>query len=92
MSKKQFRPSLDVHDIHQVMDQDPAYRYKYVIMERKHERNRVRKYLDAGWEIVETTKSSKDDRSFTPNSKDEKLRPQMDIVTTSCGQDQVLMR
>lgn len=54
---------------------------------------RVERYLDAGWEIVETTENLKDDRSFTANSKkEEKLRPQACISTTSCGHKQILMR
>lgn len=92
--RKQFRPELDVNDILQWVDQDPAYQYKNVIMDYKIEGpKRVERYLDAGWEIVETTENLKDDRSFTANSKkEEKLRPQACISTTSCGHKQILMR
>lgn len=91
-TKEKFRPTLFVQDIHQVVDQDPAFEYKNVIMNYRHENNRVQRYLDAGWEIVLTTVPSKDDRAFTPNSKDEKLRPQEYLTTTRDGQKQILMR
>ena len=91
-TKETFRPALFVQDIHQVVDQDPAFEYKNVITNFRHETNRVQRYLDAGWEIVMTTTPSKDDRAFTPNSKDEKLRPQEYRTTTRDGQTQILMR
>lgn len=91
--RKQFRPELDVNDILQWVDQDPAYQYKNVIMDYKTEGpKRVERYIDAGWEPVETTEGLKDDRSFTANSKESKLRPQYCISTTSDGHKQILMR
>lgn len=91
--RKHFRPELDVNDILQWVDQDPAYQYKNVIMDYKIEGpKRVERYMDAGWEPVETTGSLKDDRSFTANSKESKLRPQYCISTTSDGHKQILMR
>lgn len=91
--RKQFRPELDVNDILQWLDQDPAYQYKNVIMTYKTEgAKRVERYIDAGWEPVKTTESLKDDRSFTANSKESKLRPQYCISTTSGGHKQILMR
>lgn len=91
--RSQFRPELDVTDILQWIDRDPAYEYKNVIMDYKGEgAKRVERYLDAGWEIVETTETLKDDRSFTPNSKEGKLRPQYCISTTSDDHKQILMR
>lgn len=97
MSKKddlreQFRPTLFTQNIHQLENFDPAYVYKYVIFTYRHDPGRVSRYLDNGWEIVETTAVSRDDRSFTPNSKEEKLRPQPNIVKTRDKHEQVLMR
>lgn len=91
--RKQFRPELDVNDILQWIEQDPAYDYKNVIMDYKGEgAKRVERYIDAGWEPIETTETLKDDRSFTANSKESKLRPQYCISTTSDGHKQILMR
>lgn len=91
--RKQFRPELDVNDILQWVDQDPAYQYKNVIMDYKIEGpKRVERYMDAGWEPVESTGILKDDRSFTANSKEGKLRPSYCISTTSDGHKQILMR
>jgi hypothetical protein len=91
--RKQFRPELDVNDILQWVDQDPAYHYKNVIMDYKTEgAKRVERYIDAGWEPIETTDDLKDDRTFTANSKEKKLRPNFCISTTSCGHKQILMR
>lgn len=91
--RKQFRPELGVNDILQWVEQDDAYEYKNVIMDYKGEGpRRVERYIDAGWEPVETTETLKDDRSFTANSKEEKLRPQFCISTTSDGHKQILMR
>ena len=91
--RKQFRPELDVNDILQWVDQDPAYHYKNVIMDYKGEgAKRVERYIDAGWEPIETTGTLKDDRTFTANSKESKLRPQFCISTTSDGHKQILMR
>lgn len=91
--RKQFRPELDVKDILQWIDRDPAYEYKNVIMDYKSEgAKRVERYIDAGWEPMETTENLKDDRSFTANSKEGKLRPNYCISTTSCGHKQILMR
>ena len=90
--RKQFRSSLFVQNIHQIEDHDPAYEYKNVIFTYKHNQGRVDKYLDAGWEIVMTTEPTVDDRSFTPNSKEKKLRPQACITKTSDKHEQVLLR
>lgn len=91
--RKQFRPELDVNDILQWIDQDPDYEYKNVIMDYKTEgARRIERYMDAGWEPVESTETLKDDRSFTANSKEKKLRPQFCISTTSDGHKQLLMR
>lgn len=90
--RSQFRPVIQIQDIHQAQDREEGFTYKNVIMTYKNEPDRVQRYLRAGWEIVETTVSSKDDRSFTPNSKEEKLRPQMRVETTTDGHDQILMR
>lgn len=91
--RKQFRPELDVNDILQWVDQDPAYHYKNVIMDYKHEgAKRIERYIDAGWEPIETTDTLKDDRTFTANSKEGKLRPQFCISTTGDGHKQILMR
>lgn len=88
----QFRPVPYIQDIHQTQDREDGFQYKNVIISYKHDPSRVQKYLEAGWEIVETTAPSKDDRLFTPNSKEEKLRPQMRVETTSDGHEQILMR
>jgi len=91
--RKQFRPELDVTDILQWVDRDPAYEYKNVIMDYKGEgAKRIERYIDAGWEPMETTENLKDDRSFTANSKESKLRPSYCISTTSDGHKQLLMR
>lgn len=90
--REQFRPTLFTQNIHQVDNYDPAYDYKNVIFTYKHDPGRVARYLDAGWEIVETTAPTRDDRAFTPNSKEEKLRPQPCITKTTDKQEQVLLR
>lgn len=90
--REQFRPTLFTQNIHQVENYDPAYEYKNVIFTYKHDPGRVSRYLDSGWEIVETTKPLRDDRDFKPNSKEEKLRPQPCITKTTDKHEQVLMR
>jgi hypothetical protein len=91
--RKQFRPELDVNDILQWVDRDEAYEYKNVIMDYKTEgAKRIERYMDAGWEPMETMENLKDDRSFTANSKEGKLRPSYCISTTSDGHKQILMR
>lgn len=90
--RTKFRPIPHVEDIHQAKNRDEAFMYKNVITTYKTDPNRVLRYLEAGWEVVETTEPNKDDRLFTPNSKEEKLRPQMCVETTSDGHDQILMR
>lgn len=89
---KKFRPALFVQSIHQMENRDPDYEYKFVIHTYRHDVNRVKRYMDAGWEIVDSTEVATDDRSHTPNSKEEKLRPQPVTVTTKDGHQQVLMR
>lgn len=88
----QFRPVPYVQEIHQEQNRDPAFRYKNVIITYKSDPNRVQRYLQRGWEIVETTSPSKNDKAFTPNSKEDKLRPQMRVETTTDGHEQILMR
>lgn len=91
--RKQFRPELGVDDILQWVDQEPGYQYKNVRIDMKGEGpRRIERYVDAGWEPVETTDALKDDRSFTPNSKDKKLRPNYCMSTTTDGCKQILMR
>ena len=90
--KETFRPNLFVKNIHQVLDRDPAFEYKNVIFTYKHDPNRVKRYLDAGWEVVETTEPLDDDRDFTPTDKKEKLRPQPCITKTRDKHEQVLLR
>lgn len=91
--RKQFRPELGVDDILQWMDQEPGYQYKNVRLDMKGEGpRRIERYIDMGWEPVESTESLKDDRSFAPNSKDKKLRPSFCISTTTDGHKQMLMR
>lgn len=90
--REQFRPTLFIQNIHQVENYDPAYDYKNVIFTYKHDPGRVARYLDAGWEIVETTAPTRDDRAFTPNSKESKLRPQPCVTKTTDKHEQVLLR
>jgi len=90
--RKQFRPELDVYDILQWVDQDPAYTYKNVIMDYAEGPKRIERYIDAGWEPIETTEALKDDRAFTANSKESKLRPSFCISTTKDDHKQILMR
>ena len=90
--RNQFRPKLFVQNIHQLENYDPNYEYKNVIFTYRHDPGRVQRYLENGWEIVESTETPVDDRSFTPNSKEDKLRPQAVTSTTRDGQEQVLMR
>lgn len=90
--RNQFRPKLFVQNIHQVENYDPTFDYKNVIFTYRHDPGRVDRYMDLGWEIVETTETTQDDRSFTPNSKDKKLRMQPCVTTTTDGHEQVLMR
>jgi len=90
--RQEFRPIPKVQDIQQAQNRDPAFMYKNVIITYKHDPNRIQRYLNKGWEIVEATEATKDDRSFTPNSKADKLRPQMLVETTTDGHEQILMR
>lgn len=90
--KETFRPNLFVKSIHQVEHRDPAYEYKNVIFTYKHDPNRVSRYLDQGWEVVETTESLVDDRDFSPKDTKEKLRPQPCITKTRDKHEQVLLR
>lgn len=90
--KESFRPNLFVKNIHQVVDQDPAYEYKNVIFTYKHDPSRVSRYLEAGWEVVETTDDLADDRDFSPKNTKEKLRPQPCVTKTRDKHEQVLMR
>lgn len=90
--RDRFRPTLFTQNINQVDNYDPAYDYKNVIFTYKHDPGRVSRYLDKGWEVVETTEPSVDDRSFTPNSKEKKLRPQPCLTKTTDKHEQVLMR
>ena len=91
--RKQFRPALFTQNIHQVENYDPEYEYKNVIFTYRHDPGRIDRYLDAGWEIVETTDNLVDDRAFTPNSKEKKkLRPQPCISKTMDKHEQVLLR
>lgn len=90
--RERFRPSLFTQNIHQVENYDPAYDYKNVIYTYKHDPGRVDRYFQAGWEVVETTEPTIDDRSFTPNSKEAKLRPQPCITKTTDKHEQVLMK
>lgn len=90
--RKLFRPKLFVQNIHQLEDYDPNYEYKNVIFTYRHDPGRVQRYLENGWEIVESTETDVDDRSFTPNSKEDNLRPQPVTSTTKDGYEQVLMR
>lgn len=92
MSKESFRPNLFVKQIHQVVDRDPAYEYKNVIFTYKHDPNRVSRYMDAGWEVVETIESLADDRDFSIKDTKEKIRPQPCITKTKDKHEQVLMR
>lgn len=90
--KESFRPNLFVRNIHQVLDRDPAYEYKNVIFTYKHDPGRVGRYLDSGWELVETTEPLIDDRDFSPKDTKEKIRPQPCISKTKDKHEQVLMR
>lgn len=90
--KEKFRPNLFVKNIHQVVDRDPAYDYKNVIFTYKHDPQRVSRYLEAGWEVVETTEPLADDRDFSIKDTKEKLRPQPCISKTRDKHEQVLMR
>lgn len=90
--KESFRPNLFVKNIHQVENRDPAYEYKNVIFTYKHDPNRVSRYLDAGWEVVETTEQLADDRDFSPKDTKEKIRPQPLITKTRDKHEQVLLR
>lgn len=90
--KESFRPNLFVKNINQVIDRDPAYEYKNVIFTYKHDPSRVSRYMEAGWEVVETTERLEDDRDFSPKDTKEKLRPQPCITKTRDKHEQVLMR
>lgn len=90
--RESFRPNLFVKNINQVVERDPAYEYKNVIFTYKHDPGRVARYIDAGWEVVETTEQLADDRDFTPTDKKEKIRPQPCITKTKDKHEQVLMR
>ena len=90
--RTQFRPVIQIEDIHQAQNREAGYTYKNIIMTYQRDPSRVQRYLQAGWEIVEDTSPNKDDRSFTPNSKKETLRPQMRVETTTDGHEQILMR
>lgn len=90
--KESFRPNLFVRNINQVVERDPAYEYKNVIFTYKHDPGRVARYVEAGWEVVETTERLEDDRDFSPKDTKEKLRPQPCITKTRDKHEQVLLR
>lgn len=90
--KESFRPNLFVRNINQVVDKDPAYEYKNVIFTYKHDPSRVARYIDLGWEVVETTERLEDDRDFSPKDTKEKIRPQPCITKTRDKHEQVLMK
>jgi hypothetical protein len=90
--RDRFRPTLFAQNIHQLESYDPAYEYRNVIFTYRHAPDNVDVHLNRGWEIVETTSSTVDDRSFTPNSKEKKLRPQPCVTKTRDKHEQVLMR
>lgn len=90
--KETFRPNLFVKNIHQVVDRDPAYEYKNVIFTYKHDPQRVSRYLEAGWEVVETTEPLADDRDFSIKDTKEKIRPQPCVTKTRDKHEQVLLR
>lgn len=90
--RESFRPNLFVKEIHQVVEKDPAYEYKNVIFTYKHDPGRVSRYLENGWEVVETTEHLADDRDFSIKETKEKLRPQPCITKTKDKHEQVLMR
>lgn len=90
--KESFRPNLFVRNINQVVDKDPAYEYKNVIFTYKHDPSRVSRYMEAGWEVVETTEQLEDNRDFAPKDTKEKIRPQPCITKTRDKHEQVLMR
>lgn len=90
--KETFRPNLFVKNINQVIERDPAYEYKNVIFTYKHDPSRVSRYIDLGWEVVETTERLEDDRDFSPKDTKEKIRPQPCITKTRDKHEQVLMR
>lgn len=90
--KETFRPNLFVKSINQVLDRDPMFEYKNVIFTYKHDPQRVSRYLDAGWEVVETTAPLVDDRDFSPKDTKEKLRPQPCVTKTRDKHEQVLLR
>lgn len=90
--KETFRPNLFVKNINQVIERDLAYEYKNVIFTYKHDPSRVSRYMDLGWEVVETTERLEDDRDFSPKDTKEKIRPQPCITKTRDKHEQVLMR
>ncbi len=90
--KESFRPNLFVKSINQVVDQDPAYEYKNVIYTYSHDPRRVSRYIEAGWEVVETTVQLADDRDFSIKDTKEKIRPQPCISKTKDKHEQVLLR
>lgn len=90
--KETFRPNLFVKNINQVIERDPAHEYKNVIFTYKHDPSRVSRYMDLGWEVVETTERLEDDRDFSPKDTKEKIRPQPCITKTRDKHEQVLMR
>lgn len=90
--KESFRPNLFVKNIQQVVDRDPAYEYKNVIFTYKHDPNRIQRYFEAGWEVVETTEQLADDRDFSIKDTKEKIRPQPLVTKTRDKHEQVLMR
>jgi hypothetical protein len=90
--RERFRPTLFNQNIHQLESYDPAFEYRNVIFTYRHDPANVETHLNKGWEIVETVLPTVDDRSFTPNSKEKKLRPQPCITKTMDKHEQVLMR
>jgi len=90
--RAQFRPNLFIQNIHELESYDPNYEYKNVINTYKHDPGRIIRYLDKGWELVESTEKLVDDRAFTPNSKEDSLRSQLVKSKTKCGHEQFLLR
>ncbi len=93
--RENFRPKLRVNEIAQITKSDPHHIYKCVRYDERFDPNaeRVDKYCDRGWEIVNSTQQLADDRKNAPGvDKEDALRQKPVTKPGKDGAMFVLMR
>lgn len=93
-AREKFRSTVAIKDVQAITNLDPDYEYKKVCATFKEGLGRVDRYIDAGWEVVYSNETPKDDRTIAANQagKDDSVH-QKPVTTTSKGGDSyILMR